>query len=531
MSLKLKHPLILLFVFFVLPFTYVRAQETRNSQIRYLSEIDQGLSIQKLAIVPFIDNVNSIYSTPLTESTSQFIEELKQWTPQVLQQKIDTEKLSTNDVKKICGSSQAQALLTGRFWKGPRGLQMNLILYTAQDGLPLLMESQDEIADFSIPNLQKLLKSKLNSLMEKMPYQGVILSRRGQDVTLNLGTFHGLRDKDTVNVVQILSLQRHPKQQFMVGHDKTLIGQIHISKADKYLSFGQIQFEKEQGSVLVGSKVKPDQFIQYTLKEDGSFAAVRDQLENRVESDVSFGDKSSEWMPRQPPQYGLLQVMVGFLQYNQNLNLQNSGALSASNSLAPTIALTGEAWLNDFWYFDLGFRQSAFSVDNSMSGSSPAKINMSLGKYNIGVGYNVLLDNSFFGPKLQLSLGMSQFSALADETSPLFLTKMNYGGIYFGFKGGFPLGPEMPLDLGFQFKYFLTNTLNEGKSSGGSSGVKSTEFGFFTSYRTKSNYNLIGQLNFEYYASSFSGSGDRTDPASSISHKITSLLGGVEYFF
>jgi hypothetical protein len=137
----------------------------------------------------------------------------------------------------------------------------------------------------------------------------------------------------------------------------------------------------------------------------------------------------------------------------------------------------------------------------------------------------------FGGPKLQFTLGISQFAVRSDESTPLFLTNMNYGGMYLGFRGGFPLGKESSYDLGFQFKYYLTNSLTENKSSGNPSGVKTTNFGFFGSYKTNRGYNIIGELNFEYFTSSFSGTTNRTDPVSSISHKVTSLLAGIEYFF
>jgi hypothetical protein len=156
---------------------------------------------------------------------------------------------------------------------------------------------------------------------------------------------------------------------------------------------------------------------------------------------------------------------------------------------------------------------------------------MSLSAYHLALGYNFLFEDNFWGPKFQTSFGISQFSARADDSSPLFLTSQDIGGLYLGFKGAFPLGQDLPFDLGFQFKYYLSNSLSEGKSSGSASGVKATDFGFFGSYKTKQGFNIIAELSFEYYSASFSGSGVRADPATSNSHKLTNVLGGVEYFF
>lgn len=503
-----------------------------QSQTRYLSDVDSSLFIDKVSIIPFADNVGQIYSQPLTQTAQNYFEKGQQWTPKLSATKFESENLTPAEVKKTAAKDSSQAVLTGRIWKGPQGVQIRLVLYLATDGLPLLIEASDSLKSFSIEALSRDLTTQLVKLYQKLPTQGLVLSRRANEVTVNLGEYHGLQAGDVLNVVQVIKLKRHPKQQFIIGHDKILLGQIKLFKVDQFLSFGQISLEKEPGVIQVNAKLNPDQFIQYSVADDGTIKTLREKLQQRPESAVAFGDKAEEWKPRPPPQYGSVQLKAGFTQYNQNLAFQTAGSLSASNSLAPMVALSGEAWLNDEWFFNLGTKLSSFSVSNSLAGSSPGSITMALSQYNLGFGHNFLFENNFWGPKIQLSLGISQFSVRVDDSSPIFLGGMDYGGMYLGFKGAFPLGEEIPYDLGFQFKYFMTNSLTESKSSGSPSGTRITDFGFFGAYKTKRGFNVIGELNFEYYTSNFAGTGVRTsDPVSNISHKLTTLLAGVEYFF
>jgi hypothetical protein len=511
-------------------------KSTSRPQVTYLSDVDRSLVIEKISILPFIDNVGQVYSKTLTQTEFDFFDKGHQWLPVLSKSLVSesqgaSESLSPEDVKKISAVDNSQAVLAGRLWKGPRGIQLRLVLYLTSDGQPFLIETNDNIREFATEEIAKELSKSLVNIYQKLPVQGRILSRRGNEITVSLGTYHGLKISDLINVIQIVSIERHPKNKFMLSHQKVLLGQIKILKADEFLSFAQVTMEKEPGVIQVGANTKPDEFIKYGLAEDGTMNTLRERIGARADSDVSFGHKPEEWQPKQPPQFGRFQLAAGLLQYNQNLAMQSAGSLSASTSLGPTIALDGEAWLNQEWYVDLGFRQSAFTVSNAFSGSTPGQLNMSVSEYHVAGGYNYLIENDFWGPKLQFTLGISQFAVRSDESTPLFLTNMNYGGMYLGFRGGFPLGKESSYDLGFQFKYYLTNSLTENKSSGNPSGVKTTNFGFFGSYKTNRGYNIIGELNFEYFTSSFSGTTNRTDPVSSISHKVTSLLAGIEYFF
>ncbi|HWU44635.1 MAG TPA: hypothetical protein VN132_14385, partial [Bdellovibrio sp.] len=139
--------------------------------------------------------------------------------------------------------------------------------------------------------------------------------------------------------------------------------------------------------------------------------------------------------------------------------------------------------------------------------------------------------DQFFGPKIQLSAGYAVTDFKVDDSTPTAFTSMKYGGFLLGITGQFPISDEIPIDLGGKFDFYLNPRLSESASSGGSSSNSINAFSFFMDYRLKKRFKIRGELLFENYSSDFSGTGSRTDSASSISHKMTTLMGGIQYLF
>ena len=141
--------------------------------------------------------------------------------------------------------------------------------------------------------------------------------------------------------------------------------------------------------------------------------------------------------------------------------------------------------------------------------------------------FRSLLTNDFFGPKIQLNAGSLTTKFSVDDSTPTAFTTMTYSGFYLGLAGEFPISEELPISLGGKLNFFVNPSLSESPSSGSSSNTVNS-FSFFMDYRMKPRFKIRGELMFENYSSDFSGAGAR---ATSISHKMTTLMGGVQYLF
>lgn len=504
-----------------------------NAQNVYVSTIDQDLAIKSIVLVPTTDNVGSIYSRPIEDQLRQILNEDKQWSlvsfPEDL--KIKTEGLEDRpeDVQKVLLTTKSEAVLSSRIVRGPKGTSMTLTLFVGRDGLPLLQESLVDYKGFEIAELKTEIGKLFENLKYRMPFRATILSRRGQQVTLNLGGDYGLKPDARVSVVQIIKVNRHPKLHFMVSTEKEVLGRVKLFKVEPHLSFGYVEMEKEPGVIGVGSKVMPDEFVKYSVPVTTPSGRVMQDITTRPDKEVAFGEEPAEWTPTMPPQFGKFELLAGLSSYTQNANLNDGGAISGNASLAPNILVRGELWLSPEWFMGVNLRQSVFSINNSLASSSPGTLNMAMSQYGVNVGYNFLLTNDFFGPKLQGGLGYINTNFAVDDSQPTAFTTMRYGGLMLRLAGQFPVSEEVPIDLGGSIDVYFSPTLVENKKSGSSAKNQLNSFSFFLDYKLKTRFKIRGELMLESYNSEFKGAGART--ASSANHKMTTLVGGIQYLF
>lgn len=487
--------------------------------VKFKSADDELLNIQNITITNVIDNVNGVYSKTLTEWLTKKIEDDHQWNPIPFNRALKTDYLEPSEASKIMSETKSQALITSRVLRGPQGLSLRMTLYVGAEGYPLVQEGKITAKSDSLDDIKKEFQNIYEIVHNRLPMDGEILSRNGNDVTINVGQNWRLKAGQSLDAVQILKIKRHPKHHFMVGAEKTILGKIKITKVDDYLSFGKITFEKEPNVLGVETKILAARAVNYPTGDE------------KV-NDPNFGENPAEWVPTPPPQFGKLIILAGLGSYTQNATLQTEGGISASSPISPTIKLDGEIWLNQDWYMQFATMQSAFTLSNPIDSDSPGSLNTTLSSYTIAGGYNWLLGPDFFGPKMQFSLGLHQWASDPDETSPtLAFTRMQFGGMYLGFQGTFGLAEGSPWDMGAQFKFYLTKSVSESKSSGSSNSINMIDFSLMAKYRKSVRMSYVGYLIFENYSAEFTGASSRPDPARKVSHKNNQLLLGLEYAF
>lgn len=524
--------LLLALVFITTPLKALMAQT--NAQNAYVSEIDKDLAIKSIVLVPPVDNVDKIYARPVEEELRDLLNDDKQWSlsnfPEEINVKPETLEQHPEDVQKILKAAQSEAALSTRIIRGTKGLSITLTLFVGRDGLPLLQESLMNYKGYETTEVKNEVRKLFENLKYRMPFRANILSRRGQQVTLNLGSSYGLQPDSRVSVVQIVKVNRHPKLKMLVSTEKEVLGRVKLFKVEPYLSFGYVEMEKEPGVINVGSKVMPDEFVKYSVPITTPSGKILQDITTRPDKELAFGEEPQEWLPTMPPQFGKVELLAGFSTYTQNASLL-SQSISANASFAPNIMVRGELWLNPQWYLGLQLRQAVYSIDNKLTNSSPGKLNMALGQYGVNAGYNFLLTNDFFGPKMQISAGYLNTNFAVDDSNPTAYTTTKYGGLMLSLAGEFPLSEEIPAELGAKFDFYLNPSLSENKTSGTSSDSTINSFSFFMNYKLKPRVKFRGEILIENYNTDFSGTGQRTDPASSISHRMTTFMGGVQYLF
>ena len=498
-----------------------------------MSDLDQSLTLKRLGVLDLRDNVSNIYAKPLTSVLVDQLNADKRWDAIAITDSVTIEDLEDKPAKaqEILKKTKLDGLVAGRISKGPQGLSLRLALFTGPSGDPLTVENSPEENIFELSEVRKKLEVASNNLMKSVPYRGLILSRRGSVVTVNLGTKQGVHNQDELTVVQIFKLHRHPRFKFVVGSDQVVLGKILVTKSEENLSFGQIVSERETGSISPLAKVLTEEMKNspQPVFDD------RGKLVSKEQQSVAFGDNPQEWKLPRKPAFGKVGILFGLGSYAIN-NTLDVGSANSTQSTVPAILVNGEMWLNPNWFLDLNLRQTVFRVANSYPAgeSSPSRLSVSSNISLLRGGYNFLLHDEFFGPKLSLSLGLSRSAMTVDNSMPTAFTSQVYNSMVFGFGGGVPVDLESgkKLTLGGELLYHWRPVMSEAPVYSGE--VRSNQvssFQGYASYHINQRLAARGQLNIDSYSSSLNNAGDRVNSATSLSQTMTFFFGGIEYSF
>ncbi|HRK08729.1 MAG TPA: hypothetical protein PLZ57_13240 [Pseudobdellovibrionaceae bacterium] len=525
------------------------AQSPRVEQAAvFTSPADDFISIRKISVLPGADNVDGIFVRPIEAHLMSLLKSSHRWeyadTGLVSLPKSPIE-LEDNPslTQQLLAPIQVDAVILPSITKGPTGLSIRLSLIMKADGRVLLQEQVKDLNRFEIAEVKNQVSQIYQRLIRKIPYDGLILSRQGNRVTLNLGRVDGVQLNQDLAVVQVISLNRHPKFGFLISNEKEILGRIRVLKVDDTLSFAVVTAEKERGAIRRLNKIAGLNAVEYGTDQTLTSGTEEGSLQDRPDHGVAFGAKAEEWLPIREPSFGQVGVKAGLGMYKGGMNLSGVGALEAKSDFYPLLEVDGELWLNPNWTVQAEITQGILSTANPRTGASPATLNHALNKYSISLAYNFLMRNDFFGPKFQFRGGLSYYRMYVDDSTPQGLTTVNYNGVLTGVGIYFPLGgfanqasdPNERLRRwaigGDLSMLFLTKLTESPIRSGDSSSNTINEFSFFVDRRLAMNLILRSQLEFALYSSSLTGSGNRTEPATSISQRHISASAGIIYQF
>lgn len=500
--------------------------------VKYTSEVDEKINLHTITLAPVYDNVKRVYAEPIQKLLVELLQNDKVWGyspfPET-NKKIFVETYDTKpaEVLEVLNQASSQGLLTAIIAKGPNGLNAKLRLYTLDQGLILAEESFQDLTTFEIPRLREEFITLYQNIKNKMPYRGLILSRRGLEVTLNAGSKNGLVVGQELALAQILKLNRHPKLKYMVSTEKEIIGRVQITKVEPYLSFAQIIFEKETGVVDVGAKILPTQFISYPRPIVNS---VGDVIGDQITAKPSLADANiSTEKSKDPsgPHIGKVIIEGGVSQYDESGRFNIGGSADTSQKTAPTLFLNGEFWFGQHWFVNFDILQSSFKSQNNLIFSTPTDLNYSYARYTGSVGYYFLVNDDFWGPKASAQLGFSSYKTDVTDTSPTAFTSTSTGAPVIKLAGSFPLEPEFPIEIGASIDLLINPTYSESPTSSQSAVARTNTFGLFASYHVSKTLHFRMDFDFNQIQIDFDGTGLKR----SSTIKMNSQLLGLEYSF
>lgn len=516
----------------------VNAQTSDRVQLgaTYKSTVDEKLTIRKMSVLPGSDNTDGIYARPVEEHLIALVKSSHRWEyadakiasmPQAPLDLEEKPQLAQNLLAPLGADAAILPIIT----RGPQGLSIRLSLFMKVDGKILAQEISRDNRRFEIAEVKAVVGDMYRRLIATIPYDGLLLSRQGTRVTINLGKADGIRVDQTVSIIQIIAETRHPKFGFLISTEKEILGQVKVLKVDETLSFGVITAEKERGAIQKLAKIAGVRSIEYGEAQTLSPSSAGD-VRSRPDAGVAFGDSAKEWLPVRSPAFGQVGLRAGLGSYTGSTNVTGVGSLDAKSAFFPLIAISGELWLNPQWSVLADITQGIISTPNPRAGATPGELSHALSKYSMALGYNFLIRDDYFGPKFQLKTGFSFYRMYVDDSVPQGLTTVNYNGFLLGVGLYFPLAEDGLWAIGGDFAMTLFSKLTESPvSSGDSANNTINDFSMYLERRIAINVKARAGVDFSLYSSSLSGAGTRTEPATSLSQRTVVINGGIIYQF
>lgn len=498
------------------------------------NSVDEALTIHSVALMPTVDNVDGIFSRPFDKALHEYLSNDKQWqliTSDLSRQMIVPSELigSPEKVKKIAENYHADAILMTEVRKNPKDFILALFLFSAKDGQLISQAAATDLDQSSTDKAVKQLQSLYQELKFRVPYEGLILSRTKNRVTINLGSSDGLVPGQELPASKIIQVTRHPKLGNIIQNEKVVVGKIKLVKTDKYLSFGDVVSEIELGAIQKDTKItgaKPLTYAQESWIKKDDIPAELLLSENNLES-----GKVKEWRPENPPTFGMLGAYFSIGQFKQSLSLTDGNSYTTKNSLYPAVNLTGEMWINPEWFINVSLGQGTASLKNPVGGGSPSDLTSSFSQYSLDVGYNLLLRDDFFDSKLMFGFGFYKYKMSLDNSNPEGLVTSEYASPRLMLGGRLPVDDLKTWNISGIMYWYLNAGLHEKPVSSGAEDSRMVHFVFKLDYRWSERIWINSGLEWKTFSTDFSGTGTRIVPGTHGSHRFQNFIFGASYMF
>ncbi|MBX3020627.1 MAG: hypothetical protein KF799_03030 [Bdellovibrionales bacterium] len=504
----------------------------------FRSDVDDLLTVEKVSVLPFTDNLQGIYARPLETHFISLVQKMHRWDYVQANSSgpiLSPEELEASPEKamQVSQGSGADAFFACRIVKGPGGIMIHLSLFLSKDGKLLSQAILKDYKKFDLNDLKEQTERLLSEIVSRLPYAGRVMSREGNRVTVNLGLKDGVQNGQMLSIIQIVQAHRHPKFNFLVRTEKEIFGKVKILKVDETLSFGTVVMEREKGAVQKNSKVGSLDFVTYNAPDSLSLNPTAEEaLAQREDAGIAFGKNAHAWSPANAPSFGQLGARLGLSRFSGATELQGVGGLEGTNNFAPSIVLDGELWITQEWTFSAQLKQGIISVRNPRGGGQPSELSQALSYYEAAMGYSIRLGPYIWSPSITPFLGYFSYRLYVDESNPAAFTTQEYTGAKFGVRGQAPIGADGQWGAGGVFSTAWNPALRESPDSSGSSNKATVvQFGLFAFKKYSERLRLQANLDFEMFSANFSGTGTRAIPASSASQRYTTLTGGIYYLF
>jgi len=426
--------------------------------------IDSSLKLKKIFLFPALDDMSGVLAPKLDEKMVQLFRRNPRFDlvrDNEVVKALSPEKASYaaaaaapevhKEAARVTGSDTTALLKTRNVGSQT---EMTLELRDAQGDL--LFSESGSIPGFSAMEARWGLIEKLfQTTLQKIPFDGTVTGRTAGTVTIDLGA-GGVKRGEDVDLVRIVSVQRHPLLKTIVGTDYVRVGRARVATVDNAISFAEVTEEFPGELISPGVKVLRTGATTIRRPEPMEPAEPgmprRARTEEPTEEADPFEERLKGEFDRSKPRFG---------QVGGNLM---SGSLTHSQTASGTTAdysvgglggnLEGELWITKNWIFSLyyGFHNATLSGTSGSAGDASWKRAEGFG------GYRFFPEDLMEGTILTGSLGyqVQDFSIPANSANSL--SGKRYAGLAVKLDGEVLFSDNNKIGIGVGFQPFSSLT-------------------------------------------------------------------------
>lgn len=313
-----------------------------------------GFQVKRIFVFPSIDDMNGAIASNLDKKLDQLFSNNTRFDTvrdqQVLRALTASEpasyakaaqnKVVHREAAKVTGSDSTVLLSSKNIG---RETEMSLEVRDAE-GEPLFIEVSSIPSLSSMDARGKVVEKLFLAFLSKIPFDGSVTGRSASTITLDLGS-GGILMGEEVDLVRLVSVQRHPLLKTVVGSDYVRVGKARVNHVDRALSFAEIMDEYSGQSIQPGTKVLRTRSV---ISVPEASQGQRENLRNRnggFEKSPFDGRLEGEF-DRPKARYGYLgaNLLYGSTSYSQSTAVSSEYSGSGLGAL-----VDGELWVTKHW--------------------------------------------------------------------------------------------------------------------------------------------------------------------------------------
>ena len=325
---------------------------------------DQSLRIKKIFIFPSIDDISGIVAPKLDAKLNDLFLRNSRFNvvrdPQVIKALSPDEaaypKVAQNqsvhrEAARVTGSDTTVLLRTHNV-----GNETEMTLELRDANGELLYAENGTIPGYSSMEARwGLIQHLYETVLKKIPFDGAVTGRTVNTVTLDLGAGK-VMNGDELEIVRIVSIQRHPLLRTLVGTDYVRVGKVKVNNVDRALSFATVVEEFPGESIMPGNKLLTRGKL-LTQHVDTDAREKKDIISNEDRISKPQHESQEEFLrgefDRPKARYGYVgaNLFFGSISHSQ----QQSGAQTDVSGSGLGGGLEGELWVTRNWIVNAAY--------------------------------------------------------------------------------------------------------------------------------------------------------------------------------